>query len=260
MRLYYADPKNQTAGPVTLEALQGLIKEGQLKNDPMVVIEGRTDWKLLSATNLEPKAPTPGMAQATQAAEQAKAASKDAWEVLKIIATDPVAGLAPAFEKLGPPRAKGAGFAFGGVSALCGLFLLHKILTEMGLAVRFGDFLKMVVVALVPFASLFAVCLCVKTVFRGKGDLAQDAYVAGTSQLPIAMLMLAAALLGFDNNNEVLVVIGLFALCLTALMLFAGFVRIYKLTEQLATLAVPVAVLVVIWASKMVFTSMFRHF
>jgi hypothetical protein len=60
MKFYYADAQNQTAGPVTLEELQALIKAGTVKNDPMVVLEGRTDWKPLSATPVQPaSAPSP---------------------------------------------------------------------------------------------------------------------------------------------------------------------------------------------------------
>jgi hypothetical protein len=55
MKLYYADSQNKTAGPVTQEELQVLIRAGVIKNDPMVVVEGGTEWKLLST--ISPSAP-----------------------------------------------------------------------------------------------------------------------------------------------------------------------------------------------------------
>ena len=49
MKYYYADAQNKTAGPVSLEELQALVKAGALKSDPMVVPEGGSEWKPLSA-------------------------------------------------------------------------------------------------------------------------------------------------------------------------------------------------------------------
>ena len=49
MKYYYADAQNKTAGPVSLEELQALVKAGALKSDPMVVPDGGTEWKPLSA-------------------------------------------------------------------------------------------------------------------------------------------------------------------------------------------------------------------
>jgi hypothetical protein len=259
MKYYYADELNKTAGPVTLEALKELIKEGKLNADPMVVIQGQTDWKLLSATSLQPPSPPTGMTQATQAAEQAKAASKDALEVLKLIATDPVGSLPSAFEKLGSHRAMRAGFALGSVSVVCALFLVYRTISGLGAQAAFGDLFKILLVSVVPFASLLAVCIGIKKLFKGEGALGHDAFIAGTAQLPTTILLLATAILGM-GNVEVLIVIGLFSLCLTVLMLFSGFVRIYKIKEQTATYAVPLAILVNVWLCKIIYSSMFSHF
>jgi len=49
MKYYYVDSQNNTAGPVTLEELQGMIQTSILKNNPMVIPEGGTEWKPLSA-------------------------------------------------------------------------------------------------------------------------------------------------------------------------------------------------------------------
>ena len=178
MKLYYADGLNKTAGPVALEALKELINGGKLKADPMVAIEGQADWKLLSATNLQPPPPPTGLTQPAQAAEQARAASKDALEVLKLIATNPVGSLAPAFERLGVHRAMRAGFALGSVSIVCALFLLYRTISSLGAQVPFGDLFKIFLVSVVPFASLLAVCMVIKKLFRGEGVLGHDAFIA----------------------------------------------------------------------------------
>ena len=123
MNYYYTDAKNQTAGPVTLEALQTLIRDGVVKPDPMVIHEGGTQWQPLSAysrpaagapaaipsgaptaaaaqfcakcgtrltgtSNFCPScgAPSAGGHQAAAAAEKVKAASQDALAAFKILA------------------------------------------------------------------------------------------------------------------------------------------------------------------------------
>ena len=119
MKYYYAGPDNKTAGPVTLEDIEALIKGGNLKSDPMVVPEGSSDWKPLSvhtgkatAGGPPPPPPLPGPDHAAIAAEKAMAASKDALGAFKTLAGNPVGGLAGAYEGLGPARALGVGIMF----------------------------------------------------------------------------------------------------------------------------------------------------
>jgi hypothetical protein len=60
MKFYYADAQNKTAGPVTLEELQVLIKTGALNSNLMVVPEGQSEWKPLSAyVGQQPGMPLP---------------------------------------------------------------------------------------------------------------------------------------------------------------------------------------------------------
>jgi hypothetical protein len=49
MKYYYADAQNKIVGPVSLDELRALVIAGGLKSDPMVVPEGGSDWKPLSA-------------------------------------------------------------------------------------------------------------------------------------------------------------------------------------------------------------------
>jgi hypothetical protein len=48
MTFYYLDRQNKTSGPVSWEALQELINQGDLDGNPMVVEEGGSEWKPFS--------------------------------------------------------------------------------------------------------------------------------------------------------------------------------------------------------------------
>jgi hypothetical protein len=48
MKFYYLDSQNKTSGPVSWEALQELINQGDLDGNPMVVEEGGSEWKPFS--------------------------------------------------------------------------------------------------------------------------------------------------------------------------------------------------------------------
>jgi hypothetical protein len=56
MKYYYLDLQNKTAGPVTLDELSVLIKNGAINNNPMVVVEGGTQWQPLSTVLLSSNA------------------------------------------------------------------------------------------------------------------------------------------------------------------------------------------------------------
>jgi hypothetical protein len=264
MKFYYADQQNKTAGPVSQEELQRLIKEGIIKNDPMVVVEGRSDWKPLSSTNIQssPAAgemPAGSPPQVSQAAEKTAVACKDALEAFKLFVTDPVGGMPRAFEKLGTQRAVGAGLAFGGVSLVCLCFLIYKIFKIFGAGCTFDDFFKMLMVSAVPFASLLVVCMAGNKMLKGEGMFGHDCFIAGASLLPGAFLALLTAILGI-GNLEVIIALGVVSVCLMVLMLFSGFTRIYKIKESLATIAVPVTLLICCWLSKVIYVAMFNHF
>lgn len=60
MKYYYVNTQGKTEGPATLEQIQELVRNGQLKNDPMVIPDGGTNWKALSAVlEDQPKSAAP---------------------------------------------------------------------------------------------------------------------------------------------------------------------------------------------------------
>lgn len=186
------------------------------------------------------------------------AASKDALAAFKMFASNPVPGLPTTFESLGATRALGVGAVFGAIFAVSLLIGVYRFVPEWARPQGVGGFLKVVIVAIVPFVSLVAASALVRTVFRGQGSLASDGFVAGAALLPFTVVALLMALLG-SGNVEVVSVAALFAVCVTILMLFAGLTRINKTSERAATFAVPLMVLASAWFSKIIYTAMLRQ-
>jgi hypothetical protein len=187
--------------------------------------------------------------------EKMTAASKDSLQAFLKFATDPVAGLSGAYESLGSARALSVGICFGVVDTICILLAAYRLIPEFLRPPGAGGFLKLLVGSLLPFVSLAAFSALARLLFRGKGDLSNDSFIAGASLLPVACAMLLGSLLG-AGNMQVISALMMIALCLTVLMLFAGLSRISKLTERLATMAVPLVLLLSGWLTKAICTSM----
>lgn len=196
-------------------------------------------------------------ALATVALEKGMAASKDALQAFKLFAFNPVAGLSVAFESLGQARALGAGIIFGALFGLSVLFGTYRLLGEWGRPNGFSGFVKILVVSVVPFISLFGASILGRKVCRAEGGFGHDCFIVGASSLPFGFVALLAAILGI-GNMEVIAVLIIFAVCLTILMLFAGLTRICKISEQLATIAVPLMLIASAWFSKIIYTTILK--
>lgn len=192
------------------------------------------------------------------AADKVKVASKDALQAFKLFASNPVAGLSVAFESLGQSRALGVGITFGALFSLCVLFGVYRLLGEWGRPHGFSGFIKILVVAVVPFISLFGASVLGRKAFRGEGGFGHDSFIAGASLLPFGFVALLAGILGL-GNIEVIAVFTLFAICLIILMLFAGLTRICKLSERAATIAVPLMLIASAWLTKIIYTAMLKE-
>jgi hypothetical protein len=192
------------------------------------------------------------------AAEKVSAASKDALQAFKLFVPNPVGGLSGAFESLGQKRAFGVGIIFGAVFALCVLFGVYRLLPEWVRPHGFTGFIKILVVSVIPFISLFGATVVARMSFRGEGGFGHDSFISGAASLPFGCLVLLASILG-SGNIEVIAVLTLFATCLTILMLFAGLTRICKLSEQAATIAVPLILLASGWLSKIIYAALLKE-
>jgi hypothetical protein len=190
------------------------------------------------------------------AAVNVKGASTDAWQAFKQLVTNPVAGLSSAFEGLGEGRALGAGVVFGAVFALAMLFAAYRIM-PMVRPQGFSGFIKALLFAIVPFVTLGAATMAARSVFGGSGGLAHDAFVAGATLLPVALVMILGALLGYGNFNITYMLL-IFALILSVLMLNAGLTRIAKISERAASIAVPLVVILSGWLCKVIYAALIQ--
>jgi hypothetical protein len=189
------------------------------------------------------------------AGDRMKAASSDAFGAFKTFASDPVGGLSPAYDKLGAGKAMAVGITFGAVFALCIALALYRTLGQF-LFHGFGGFLKILLIAVVPFVALMLSSLGVRTIFRGEGEIGTDSYIAGASLLPFGIVAIIMALLGSSLNSNVIYFLGLLSISLTILMLLAGLTRIYKISERMATIAIPLMLIVTGWLSRLIYEQM----
>lgn len=204
------------------------------------------------------KTPVAHPAAAPAPSEKVKAASQDAWQALKTFGGNPVGGLSHAFESLGPSRAFSVGIIFGIAFALCIAVGAYSLPPFFGRPQRFTGFIQILVVAMVPFVSLFGASAIARKMFRGEGSLGYDSFVAGASLLPYGCVAVVGAILG-TGNIEVIAVFMLFALCLNILMLFASLTRICKMSDQAATIAIPLMLLACTYLSKIIYCAMMTN-
>jgi hypothetical protein len=200
------------------------------------------------------------------AVENLRKSSEDAWKTLLVLAGNPVGDLHTAFDALGDARALGVGIAFGIVFAGCAAIAFTRTASEWlfrgflyGGYVTTGDFLKAVVVFVVPFLALAVAIWICRAVARAQGSAGHDVFLAGAALLPLAAFSLLFTLLGI-GNIEIDIVLLVIAQCVTVLMLFSGLTRIYAVSEKLASLAVPLMLVVSAWISKVIYAAFMTGF
>lgn len=193
-------------------------------------------------------------------ASHAKQATSSALAAFKTFAVNPVGGLRPALDELSPRNTLGAAIVFALFFAICLVIGTRRaatsgqsILGAMGggnLEMSLGVF-KLLLCGFVPFVGFFGAGWIARKVFRGKGNLEGDAFIAGAALLPVAFLLLITGVLGLANI-EVLAILSVFALCYVVLILHTGCRDISSIAEPGATLAVPVILLASAWLSKVI--------
>ena len=195
-----------------------------------------------------------------QLTSEVKARSRDAWQGIKLFAKSPVGGLPESFALFDDRRAIQVGIAFAILYEVAlflgGLIFKSRAQTLLGGWLPIGELtatqmVKLIVLGLIPFASLVVAGMLARLIFRGTGRLAGDVYTAGAVLLPTGLLALAAALLG-AANLEVILILALFALTYSILMLYAGCSRIAGISEVGAAPAVPIILLASAWITKII--------
>ena len=191
--------------------------------------------------------------------DEVKARSRDAWAGIKLFAKSPVGGLPQSYAMF-EGRAIQVGAAFAviyEITFFLGMYMMaSRAAGIFGLGIRVsdasvGDVFKLLIIGLVPFASLVGAGVLARKVFHGSGVLAGDVYTAGASLLPFGLAVLATAILG-AANFEVIIVLLVFALSYNILMLYSGCSRIAGISEAGAAPAVPVMLIISAWLTKVI--------
>jgi|GEM_PF-2643657 hypothetical protein len=198
--------------------------------------------------------PTPKLGR--QAKEVALTAGTDALKAFKALASNPVGGMKTAFANLGPQRAMIVGIIFG---------IVFELLVLIGFEIHIQSFIKipaiqisvrLIILGLIPLISTTSGCAIVRIIFKGKGNIQGDIFIAGSSLLPFGIGVFISGFLGL-GNIEVLAALGVFTITTTILMMYSGCTTVQEIPDAAATLSVPLIFLVCIYISKIIFTSVF---
>jgi len=252
--------------------LHELYKLGAITSLTTIIEEGGTEWVNYEThydvppsqrlgTPPQPSASfgalqpqhTPNMPSAK---DKVKGASKDALHAFKVLLTDPVNGLSEAFDSLGEKRARAVGLIFGVFFALTIVFVLYRKLPDG--AMTLGIAFKVLLASLVPYIGATVGC-AVPRMTLGKGNLCHDSFMGGSVLLPLTLFILIGSFLGV-GNIEIILILALFTVCLTILLIFAGLTRISKISERVATIAVPLVILITVWSAKIIYAEVIQHY
>jgi hypothetical protein len=197
-----------------------------------------------------------GKATSGELVDKVKVASRDAVATFKVFAINPVGGLPIAFESLDEPRATGVGIAFSLFFVFC-IVLGTYMAIPSGAKPDIGGIFALLILGAVPPVVVASVSALVRKLFNASGGLERDIFIAGASLLPLGFAVFLAGIFGMANI-EVAVIVGTFAGCYTVLMLYSGCTHISKIGDAKAAATVPVMLLLSMWLSKVVFTSIVR--
>jgi hypothetical protein len=198
-----------------------------------------------------------------QAKKVAAEASRDALAAFKTMLRNPVGGLDEAFVQLGPHQAIAVGVVFMAIFSSCffvGLNFLKANTTAALLGIHgpggFMMFMKIGILTMLAPLGMLAGCAASRAIFKGQGGFSSDVFLGGSALLPLAAFILFDGLLGGSASE--LTGIGLvFATCTTVLMLYSGSTRIHRTPEAVATVAVPIMLLLSLWIPRIVAGVMF---
>jgi hypothetical protein len=199
-----------------------------------------------------------------QAKKVAADASRNAFSAFKTMLRNPVGGLDEAFVQLGPTQAIAVGVVFALIFAACffvGLNVLGSPVTTvllLGASPESGfvTFIKIGMLSVLAPLGMLAGCAASRAMFKGQGGFPSDVFLGGAALLPIAAFILFDGLLQ-GKAGDVTFIGLIFATCTTVLMLYSGSTRIHRTPEAVATVAVPIMLLLSLWIPRIVAGIMF---
>ncbi|HEY9649451.1 MAG TPA: DnaJ domain-containing protein [Coleofasciculaceae cyanobacterium] len=177
---------------------------------------------------------------------------EDTWMSFQSFALNPVGGLLPAFARLDKQQAIAVGLVFATIfdaSVVCSAYAGWQEFLE-------PEIIDLMLVGTVPFVILVTISAIARSITRRPGSLAGDIFLAGASLIPLSFLVLASGISTYLPDNA-MVVFTVFTSCLTILTLYSGCTQISNLSENVATVIVPLMLLASGWFSYWAFSALF---
>jgi uncharacterized membrane protein YhaH (DUF805 family) len=188
-------------------------------------------------------------------ADRAVAASREAIRAVKLLLVDPVGSIGAAYDALGTRQATDAGIVFSAAFIMSCIFAIKMISRFssglLAFSIGIKEVLQVMLVAAVPVASLIAIFSAIQLATTKTHDLSRSMFAGGAALVPIALFNVAGSLLG-AANGDVVALIGLYALCYTVLLLYAGCRAVLKSSSALSAAAVPLILIATAWLTKII--------
>ncbi|NET54832.1 MAG: tetratricopeptide repeat protein, partial [Symploca sp. SIO2E6] len=177
-----------------------------------------------------------------------KTALSDTLKTFQLFALNPVGGMLPAFGRLDQRRIAPVAIMFALIfdcCFICGVYLGWQDLLPQ------ASLFRLMVVGIVPFISLATLSRIARLICRSSGSWAGDLFLAGATLLPAGFLALASGI-SQSLGVQAMIAIAVFASCYLILTLYSGCTQIANLSEQAATLLIPMMLLVSGWCFYLV--------
>jgi hypothetical protein len=265
---YYIGAGEKQVGPVSRDRLQTLLEKDTVSRETLVWKPGMDRWvELGSAAAGICAAPVEPNEVEVEGSDQDQA-RPDGMKALGVFFTDPVGGLAPLCETIGPVYSLILGFCFCLVFDFCLLLMVlllrEHVMDDLGPfaanrptlndQARIAILKKVAVLSLLPLLTLAGSIAVIRVITGSKGHLGFDFLTAGAVLLPLGPPWPIAVLLG-GANVEVVLFLFTVCGCLSILVLNSAFTRVVKLSDRGAILAIPATLVLNCWLWKIAILS-----
>lgn len=265
--VWYYRQGGREYGPITESELRRLASQGDIRPTDHLWREGSPHWT--PAHSVKDLFPTPPPFSASddaagisdQARTYARGASRDALQAMKLLAFDPVGGLAQGYEELGPARAEKAGVAFlliYVVGVVVDSFSLSRRMLAMigeplnrSFEVHYNGPLALGIMSgILPPTVALGACWLARRFTRLGGSWRSDLFLIGAAFFPLGISNTLVGLFGVDRFH-VISAIGVVAQAWQILVLFVGFTKILAVSERAAAYAIAAVLVVSLWLGSL---------
>ncbi len=219
----YADLNNKKAAISDLQkAAQIFAQQGDDYNYKLAVAEIRRESRNFDISNL----------------------CIDVFISLNSSIANPMGGMRSGYARLSKNNAIYVSIIFALIFDLC--FATGNYISLLQVANYVSvSFPIMLAIGAIAWLSFVISAFIVRNIFQGKGNWIGDMFVAGAGLLPIGYLSLVVAIIMFVEINSIYLIAGLMVIvgCYFILILYSGCHQILRIPEALATLAVPIIIL-----------------